>query len=604
MERDESDEGEREFAEASAREPVALGDNVTSRRANTRATSLPQDDGNEPERDTSYDSTSETIHPRFTDEDNPDVPAQQKDMADFVHDRRRAWSRNMDRDDDLWIEFRREFGKWTRADFKSIGYEGSNGLRKFLRIHGVYAPLTIPAEISLCKVLEEEHMGSWPRQSIKAIMEATKGAWDSKWHPDNKEKLAQIAAATMYIPEYTQIAGEAEATAIATPTGSQTRRSAVEGDIGLGSPPPTQQQRHQRQGSYVPDISQNTNTQAQIPIAVPTSRTPHTPLPRYSRTPVNQTPGTQRLRFEGLPGVRSPPASDILVQNIPTTMTGARSVNGDNPKNQSLFEDPSKLARYLANLTKMFPDSPFEKLIDTLRKEQPKLELDQQTDGVLRAKLYRCVLGFPEFEAATLDQEPTFEQAADRLLIGLENRINMTKMAPQYQSRHGNSLPPGGAPTLYHAEHSAGSNGNELETAYLTDRKYGGQSQRYPPRDKQRGQSSGPNFRPQRHNDRNDQNNRSSSNLRGKSSAPRIKICFVCKKSECWSTNHTDEEIAREKERYKRQKTWSDSQLQAYISISQTLKALTLTFPKITNNGSYQSSSQMLIVKATATKAS
>src|ERR1700692_1818052 len=128
-------------------------------------------------------------HPRFSNEDSPEVPTSQSDRITYVGEQIEYWIRLKLRDEWLWEEFRIDFGKWSQTDIHDLPKNVKGELRAFLRSKGVYVPrgrLTVPQ--GLVMVLEEEQPSTWPDAELTTAMEAEGFSSSLK---DKKEKRDQ-----------------------------------------------------------------------------------------------------------------------------------------------------------------------------------------------------------------------------------------------------------------------------------------------------------------------------------------------------------------------------------------------------------------------------
>lgn len=154
-------------------------------------------------------------------------------------------------------------------------------------------------------------------------------------------------------------------------------------------------------------------------------------------------------------------------------------------------------------------------VVDRLKKIQPGLPQSWKEPESLRSQLISACHGVQECELALFRPDPTFEAVYAQLRNAIYTRSEQAGIQQFHQTDESN-------------EH-----GSEQ---YWIDRKYNGKG-RY-----------------------NSGNTRGRSQWRGRStsrfsspSGPRSKTCFICKKPDCWSTNHTDEERQEAYGRFKRQ---------------------------------------------------
>jgi hypothetical protein len=164
----------------------------------------------------------------------------------------------------------------------------------------------------------------------------------------------------------------------------------------------------------------------------------------------------------------------------------------------------------------------FELIKNQLIHDQQILRPELQTDATIRDKIYRAVRMVPECNLATFKPTITFQAACEdirnAISIRSQTRVPQAFVQDEYSDDDG--------------QHGS----------FYTDRRFHGQKKRWerPTRGGQRGGKLKP--------------------------GQRQKICFVCKKVGCWSTNHTEEERRQSIQRFNRDKGFDDKKIHQCIT--------------------------------------
>ena len=186
----------------------------------------------------------------------------------------------------------------------------------------------------------------------------------------------------------------------------------------------------------------------------------------------------------------------------------------------------------LGKVRKQHPDKTlvecFEQLKMDLLKNQLALEPEQQTENVLRNKVYSACRGIPECSLALFKRVGSFQAACDDLLNSISIRSEENSANGVYTF------------DVDDATHDSTCDGCKNNIFYA-DRQFRGERTRYgdcgkTPKDK---------------------------------SVPSKKLCFVCKKEDCWSSKHTPEERKRSYDAFKESKGgkgMSDKRMHQYIT--------------------------------------
>ena len=164
----------------------------------------------------------------------------------------------------------------------------------------------------------------------------------------------------------------------------------------------------------------------------------------------------------------------------------------------------------------------FELMKNQLIHDQQILRPELQTDTTIRDKIYRAVRMVPECNLATFKPTITFQAACE----DIRNAISIRSQT--------------GVPQAFVQDEDSDDDGQH--GSFYTDRRFHGQKKRWerPTRGGQRGGKLKP--------------------------GQRQKICFVCKKVGCWSTNHTEEERRQSIQRFNRDKGFDDKKIHQCIT--------------------------------------
>lgn len=73
---------------------------------------------------------------RIINEDTPDIPSENFDG--YIDDQISYYKQMKNRDEELWEDFRLDFAKWQKDDFKQISQRKRGIFRSFLRDNGIY----------------------------------------------------------------------------------------------------------------------------------------------------------------------------------------------------------------------------------------------------------------------------------------------------------------------------------------------------------------------------------------------------------------------------------------------------------------------------------
>jgi hypothetical protein len=182
-----------------------------------------------------------------------------------------------------------------------------------------------------------------------------------------------------------------------------------------------------------------------------------------------------------------------------------------------------------------------ELMLDNLRAAQRGLSVQYQTEHTLRDQVLNACRGVPECNLALFKPAPTFEGLCADLRAAIATATRTRETAAFYQQEI-----------------------SQLEyDQHFTDRTFGGQAKRYPPKPVTapvRSNFSRPaqqlSFAP-----RSQYSNRSNST---------IQKCYVCKKPGCWSTKHTDQErkdaFSKAKESFTAALDWSSDEVEQFLA--------------------------------------
>ncbi|KAI0991819.1 hypothetical protein K3495_g16368, partial [Podosphaera aphanis] len=170
----------------------------------------------------------------------------------------------------------------------------------------------------------------------------------------------------------------------------------------------------------------------------------------------------------------------------------------------------------LEDFQKKYPEKPLLEVFDIMRKQlvhdQAILRHELQSDKIIRDKIYRACLNVPECSMALFKRSGTFQGASE----DLRNCLAI-------QTHKSSSL-----------THTATSDEADKSENFYSDRKYQGKSTR----------SGSPQKYPTKTSSQ--------------------KKCFICKKSGCWSTNHSEEERKHSFNKFKNQK-WDNEKFHQYV---------------------------------------
>lgn len=105
---------------------------------------------------------------RIINKDTPDVPSENFD--NYIDDQISYYKQMKHRDEELWEDFRLDFAKWQKDDFKQIWQRKRGILRSFLREIGIYTTKSEKIGDALTKLLDAAEPVEWPRDDLTRII--------------------------------------------------------------------------------------------------------------------------------------------------------------------------------------------------------------------------------------------------------------------------------------------------------------------------------------------------------------------------------------------------------------------------------------------------
>jgi hypothetical protein len=145
-------------------------------------------------------------------------------------------------------------------------------------------------------------------------------------------------------------------------------------------------------------------------------------------------------------------------------------------------------------------------MLDKLRTAQRGLTTQYQNENSLRDQVLNAYRGIEECNLALFKPAPTFKGLCVDLRAAIGQTVRTKETASFFKEKH----------------------------QYWTDRTYGGTKERFPFRTNNQSKGRGP-------------------SSQGTFARTYDQKCFVCKKSGCWSTNHSDQERKQAYDKHKDQ---------------------------------------------------